>query len=357
LKTAICLILCLLSTSIFGQNSSERLKLLHADVLRREVKNNRVFQRLEGNVEFKQGKTTIKCDVAEQEVGIEKTSLIGHVHIFDEEQSLQADTVYFFQKQKIQIAVGHVKNVTKKDTTTANKMTYYESERQLLSEGDVRIANREGHSVLTAGKAVYFRDREYGKITENPVLVQKDSLGVETTRIFADTMEVDRKNKHTHIKRRVRIIQSKMTATCGTADYFKRENKIELASNPKIVQENRVITGDTLRLFLKNSLLEHAVVLGDAVVTSDADTLSKGRWINKLTGKKMTFYFKDKKLKRMLIEGQATSYYHIIEKNEYKGANEISGDKIEIFLTDDKADKVVVKSSPDKSFGKYRPPK
>ena len=357
MKTAICLILCLLSAPVWGQKSRERLKLLHADFLRREVKNKRILQKLEGNVEFEQGKTTIKCDVAEQEVGIEKTSLIGNVHIFDEEQSLLADTVYFFQKRKIQIAVGRVKNVTKEDTTTANKMTYYESEQQLISEGDVRIANRKERSVLTAGKAIYFRDREYGEITENPVLVQKDSLGVETTRIFADTMEVDRKSKHTHIKRRVRIIQSKMTATCGTADYFKRENKIELTLNPKIMQENRVISGDTLRLFLKNSNLEHAVVLGDAMVTSDADTLAKGRWVNKLSGKKMTFYFKNKKLHKMLIEGQATSYYHIIEKNEYKGANEISGDKIEIFLTDDKADKVLVISSPDKSFGKYRPPK
>lgn len=340
-----------------GQEAAEKLKLLHADIFRQVEVNGRIVRKLEGHVAFRQGATKIECDLAEQVVGDEKTALVGHVRISDAEQTLEADTVYFFQNKKIQFARGHVKNVTPRDTTTADRMTYFEEQNKLVSEGNVRIANVKEHSVLTGEYAEYFRDREYGLITGTPVLVQKDSLGAETTRILADTMEVDRKKKHTHMKHHVKMFQHELVATCGEADYFRVEKRVDLNLEPVIVQKNRTIKGDSLRLFLENSELKRAEVHGNALVTSEADTLAKGRWVNKLQGQKMTFYFEEKELRRILVEDQATSTYHLIEDDEYKGVNEISGDKIEIFLKDDKASRVLVNSSPDKSAGKYRPPR
>jgi len=357
LKISVGLWFILSLSLLYAQDTGDRLRLIHADLLRREVVDGQVLQRLEGNVKFQQGDTIIECDVAEQLLGDEKTALIGRVRIYDQEQTLSADTVYFFQKRRAQVAAGHVVNITAKDTTFADRMVYYEKDNRLVSTGDVRIIDIEDRSVLTGQHAEYFRSTQYGKITGEPMMVQRDSLARETTRITADTMEVYRARKYTHIDGDVRIVQPEMTATCGKADFFRAEDKIVLIESPEILQKDRAIKGDSLTLFLQDAALQRAVVVGHAEATSDADTSAAGRWVNRLTGQKMTFFFEEKKLKHIIVEDQATSLYHIIEKNEYKGANEISGDRIAIFLEDGKASRVVVSSSPDKSAGTFRPPK
>ena len=121
-----------------SQGKQERLRLIHADLLKRETIGQKVKQVLEGSVKFEQGKTTIECDLASQTVDEDPIALIGNVHIYDEEQNLFADTVYVYTKEFKQVAVGNVRSFTESDTTTANRMTYFQKQKRVISEGDVR---------------------------------------------------------------------------------------------------------------------------------------------------------------------------------------------------------------------------
>ncbi|NIR51832.1 hypothetical protein GWO43_24970, partial [candidate division KSB1 bacterium] len=314
-------------------------------------------EKLIGNVEFKQGGTTIKCDVAKRTVGKDPVALLGHVQILDESRSLFADTVYVYQDAQKQVASGNVISITASDTTTAQRITYYDEENKIVSEQDVRIVDREENRIVTGERAEYLRDEKYGEISGNPTLTRADSLGNETMRVKGDTMEVFKGGDETLVRGNVKITNPNATSTCGQAVYFKKEEKTLLTENPKVIQRNRQIVGDTLWLFLEDSQLSRASVVGHASATSDADTLNKGRWVNKLSGQNINFYFEDKQLKKVIIDNQATSLYHIIEEGEYKGANEVSGDKIIAFMSDGVAKRVVVKSDPDMSSGKYVPPR
>lgn len=342
---------------LFGQEHREALRLIHADQLKREVIGRKVRQRLEGRVEFRQGKTTIRCDVAMQVLGEEPTALIGRVQIYDESRTLHADTVYFYEKESKQIAVGHVLSITESDTTVAHRITYYQEANRVVSEKNVRIVNRYDRTILTGQFAEYLRNEEHGKILGHPELVKLDSLGSEYMRVVGDTMELFNGGDTTVVRGAVRMTQRGTMATCGQAEYFKSEEKTILTDNPTVVQSNRQITGDTLLLYLEDSRLSRAFVRGHAMATSDADTLNKGRWVNKLTGQTMEFYFQDKKLRKVVINDQATSLYHVIENNQYKGANEVSGDRIVVYMPDGVPQRVAVTSSPEFSSGKFSPPR
>ncbi|MFQ5640488.1 MAG: OstA-like protein, partial [bacterium] len=111
----------------FSLSASEKkhpLRLIHADRLSRETIDNRVRQTLHGKVKFQQEKTTIRCDVVTQFVGEDPITLIGHVQINEPTRSLSADTVYFYEKIRKQVAVGNVVSITNSDTTTAYRITY-----------------------------------------------------------------------------------------------------------------------------------------------------------------------------------------------------------------------------------------
>lgn len=347
----------ILTTSLTGQEGGERLRLIHADVLKREVSAGRVHQILQGNVEFQQGKTNIQCDLATQVFEEDPSALIGRVKIVDEKRQLFADTVYFYEKQKKQIARGRVTSITESDTTTAARISYFESEDKVVSENNVRIANFIERTIVTGGYAEYYRETKYGKILSNPVWAKLDSLGKITMTISGDTMEVFEGSKRTVVRGNVKIRQDETNASCGRVEHFKEDDKALLTQQPLVIHPNQHISGDTLVLYLEDSQLSRAFVTGNALATSEVDTLNKGRWINKLTGQKMNFYFNNKKLDRTVIEDQATSIYHVVENQQYKGVNEVTGDRIEVFLRDGAVQRVRVTSTPEFSNGKYSPPK
>lgn len=351
-------VLSLLTAQILlSQEAGERLRLIQAGSFSREEVSGQVVQKLVGNVKLRQGKTTILCDVATQSLSRKQYMLVGHVKIFDDEQTLLADTVFIFEKEEKQVASGNVVNITPTDTTMADRMTYFQRQRKLFSERHVRIANKKEQMALTGSFAEYWRDDRYGKVWGSPVLTNYDSLGNETSRIVADTMKIFENGDRTLAIGSVEMTQPEITATSGRAEFSKVDDLVTLLENPEVRQPNYTIRGDTVHLFLKGSELKRATVSGHALAVSDADTLNKGRWQNKLTGQQMTFYFEDKKLRRVIIDNQATSFYHIIEDDSYKGANELSGDRIEIELSDGRAQRVWVSSHPDVAEGKYLPPK
>jgi lipopolysaccharide export system protein LptA len=339
------------------QSGEDRLRLIHADELKQEARGEKTEQRLQGNVTFKQGRTTIKCDLATQISNEEPVALIGNVQILDQDSKLAADTVYFYQELGKQIARGDVVSITESDTTYSDEMTYLEKENKIISDGNVRIVDIDERTELRSGHAEYWREAKYGKIWENPTWLRFDSLGVETMTTSGDTMEIFETDEHIVVKNNVKIQQPNIDASCSRLEYYGAEERAVLTGEPEVLQSNQHISGDTLTLYFQDSILNHATVLGNAKAISDADTIEKGRWVNKLTGKKMNFYFEKGELHRVMIQDQATSEYHIIDDDQYKGRNEVSGDEIEVLLANGQAQRVKVASHPDFAQGKYGPPK
>lgn len=334
----------------------ERLRLLQADSFRRTEINGQIVHQLAGDVIMQQGKTRIHCDLARQFPNLGKSMLLGHVRILDETQTLFADTVVVYEREGKQIALGHVVSITEDDTTASDKMTYFQSSRMLAAEGSVRIASKKERMTITGGMAEFWRQSDLGYIWAEPVLVNYDSLGLETSRIFADTMKIFDDGDSTVALGNVKITQKKSTATSGRAVYQKGREHVVLTESPQVQQRHREIKGDTLELFLSESELQRAYVFGKAMASSPADTLH-AELQNKFTGASMDFFFEKGELQRIIVDNQATALYHIIEDGKYKGANEISGDRLEIDMVDGSVHRVFVTSNPDVAEGKYVPPR
>jgi lipopolysaccharide export system protein LptA len=355
--TAALLTLLFTATALAQKDKDERLRIVHADVLRQENVDGKIVQELVGNVEFRQGDTIIRCDMATQLTGRNVYLLAGNVDIFDQQRSLTADTVYIYETDRKQVAIGHVKSTKENQVTQADRITYLDEQNRVLSEGNVRLANNDERSLLTGSRAEYWRDLERGQITGNPQYAETDSAGIELTRINADTLDIY-DDRNLMIARKNVVITKKSTlATCNYAEFDKSEEQIRLHDNPEVVHKNQTIAGDTLNLYVRNSEIDRLDIVGHAVATSDADTTSKGRWLNKMTGQKMQFLFDGARLQRIVIEDQATSIYHIISDEQYKGISEVSGDKITIEFAEEKAQEIVVTSHPDVAAGKFTPAK
>ncbi len=353
---AACLALAFTGAAGAAQ-TPERLHLVHADVFRRSGRGDLVVQELVGNVKLVQGKTTIVCDRAVQKPHARIYELVGNVRITDTKRTLLADKVFVYEKEQKQIASGHVVSTTARDTTRADRMTYFRDSNRVLSEGSVSMVDIKRHTVVAGNVADYYRDTDFGVVSDSARLVQYDSLWTEQTRILADTLKLVNGGKTTVAVNNVAIYKKETTATCGRATYFRDAGKIVLDRTPVIEQGNQRVEGDSLQIFLKDAKMTQAVMRGHASAVSDAAASAPGRWQNKLAGQEIRFYFEDEKITKAVVTSQATSLYHIIDGDTYKGANELSGDVITVQFNEGSADQVIVRSNPDVAAGSYLPSK
>jgi lipopolysaccharide export system protein LptA len=217
------------------------------------------------------------------------------------------------------------------------------------------MTNNERRLQLTCGHLEYFRDHEYAKAIVNPVLVEFDSLRVETLRISGEQIELFEGGKRAKVSRQVRITRRETRAECDEAEYYRVAERLELRINPITWQGGDKLIGERIELFLDDQKLTRAHVVNNANFTSVVDTLKSGRRINTLSGREITLFFQDEKVERVMVEGTATSVYHLIEEGEEKGKNRVQGDRITLLVDGKNLKRVIIESKPGTSTGRFLP--
>lgn len=334
----------------------ERLRLLHADVARSLEQNGEVVRQLEGNVTFRQGATQMACQRAIQYVNAHRTEFIGQVEIDDGDRKLHAERVIYYEQSRVQEAYTNVRLRRGKNSLRAEKVTYFQEERRAIAEKAVELYNSERRVRVNGGRAEYFRENEYSRIVEKPVLVELDSLGAVIMRVVGDTMEVFEGGKRAMVKGNVEITRNKTRAQCGVAEYFTDDDRLELRVVPVAWQEQDEIRGKRISLFFTEEKLTRAHVAEQANVVTKVDTVASDNRFNTLSGAEITMFFADEKVHQVVVERTATSFYHVIEDGKNKGKNRVQGDRITLTFAEGRITRVVIASRPGMSTGKFVPP-
>ncbi len=338
------------------EESGEKLNIINADTTRYSKTPQGTLIELIGNVHLQQGKSEMFCGRAEHWRDAHKTIVHENVRIYEKEKSLFADKVFYFDIPQIFKAIG---NVVLKDSirqVNAREISYFRKENRVEADFDVVLKDSINYIDIFGEHAEFDNDKDYALVIGNPVLIKKDSTGLEELRISSVKMELFEGGDKAVVTDSVRIVQSKANATCGQAEFYRKKNEIHLKQKPVAWQGEDRLSGELIYLFVENNKLVKAIVKDQAVVTSRVDTTDADQRVNTLTGQQIIMYFENEELNQVEVENKATSYYYIYEDNENKGMNKIIGDKISVFLKDKKIDRILVESKPQLSSGTYYPP-
>ena len=352
------LIFCLsfYSTAFPQAKSEDKLEIINADTTRYSKTPQGTLIEMIGNVYLKQGEAEMFCGRAEHWRDAHKTIVYKNVRIYEKEKSLFADKVFYFDIPQIFKAIG---NVVLKDSirqVNAREISYFKKENRVEADFDVVLKDSINYIDIFGEHAEFDNNKDYALVIGNPVLIKKDSTGLEELRISSVKMELFEDGDNAVVTDSVRIVQSKANATCGQAEFYRKKNEILLKQKPVAWQGEDRLSGELIYLFVENNKLVKAIVKDQAVVTSRVDTTDADQRVNILTGQQIIMYFENEELYQVDVENEATSYYYIYEDNENKGMNKIIGDKISVFLKDKKIDRILVESKPQLSSGMYYPP-
>jgi lipopolysaccharide export system protein LptA len=298
----------------------------------------------------------IFCDRARRIPDRSLVELLGNVEVREGKRRLLAERVYYYEDRRVQEAIGNVKMSDDRSELTAHKVTYFERDSLVVAELDVVMNQREKRVRLTSGKAEYRRREEYAKATIKPVLVELDSLGAEHMRITGEVVEMFSGGSRAKVTNNVEIIRDETRATCGEAEYFRDEKRLELRFEPVALREDEETKGEKIELFFnEEQKLVKSVVSGNATATSTVDSVRTGQRLNALSGGTITTHFKNEQADQVVVEETATSVYYVIEDGKEKGANRVQGDRITLFVEDKELKRVVVESRPGVSNGRFDP--
>ncbi len=371
-------VVTLLLQTVVAQQS-KIIELRHADELKGKTINNEEVRELIGKVHFVQmaaegGLVKVWCDRALRFMMQNKMELFGNVKVVrDSVVILSKEGIYYgdrrmmegkngvrLERGKTVLTATHgeyyvdekrshfIENVVLIDTSsiiTSDEMHYFEAETRSVATGAVHVLDLVNVLHIYGDSLVHIEERKYTLVLKHPRLVKIDTTAggtIDTMVVVSRMMQSFQDTIDRFIATdNVQMVKEDMSARCGKATFFPDRDLIDLQTSPIIWSDGNQVTGDSIRIRMKENKLQSFWVKRHAMTISRVDTAFPGRY-NQLTGRELTMYFQGDKLKQVDVQKNATSLYYLYDNNEPNGLNKSSGDRIFIDFIDGEVDRIKI---------------
>ncbi len=292
---------------------------LYSDTLKYQTTNKIAY--ILGPSDIIQDSTRIYSEYGWYNTIKENAKLLDNSHIRDlEGRRLSADTLYYNQK------TGEAEGFT--------NVALRDSAQSLLLNGGYGIYNEKTNKgfVIDSATVINFADA--------------DSMFITSDTIFYDSSE----EGVTHLKAyyNVQAWHIDIQSLCDSLYYNSKDSTAQMFGAPIIWNENNQITGESIKMYIKNKNVDKVDVIGSAFIFSKNDTLA----INQVSGKLITAYISDGKLYKADVSGNALSVYFVEDEpdstqvnapKEYVGINRAESSELRLYFGEgNKIEKIIM---------------
>lgn len=206
------------------------------------------------------------------------------------------------------------------------------------SSGDMRVLGDQGRYNEISGRSV---------VTGRAELQLR--MGADTLFLHGDTLFAapDGDGRRITARRHVRFFKPDMQGACDTLIYSDADSLIRMHHEPVLWNGPDQITGDTIRIALRDGQAHRLHVRGRAFMLSRVDSAR----FDQVTGTTMTGFFVDNGLDHLDVEGNARTVYHTREEKdgveEVFGVNRADCSRIQVLLREGEISDVVFRERPD----------
>lgn len=298
--------------------------------------------------------------------------------------TLTSDTLLYNTETKIADIISPSKIVYEKETTIHSSLGWYNTvtERSMLLDRSV-IVHEDGKMMtgdtIFYDKAIGFgqvlhhlemRDSaqratlygEYGEMWEDGnhgfatdsalmidwsdslhlAYIHADTLFTEElaytdSMLMADSTITDSTYRRVRAHHGVRVYRDDMQMVCDSMVYLGSDSTIYLYTDPICWSDNQQISADSMRVFIVNGAIDHAVGIKNALCVMN-DTLDI---FNQMSGKELTAYLIDGEVRIVDVSGNAlTVYYPKEEDGGYVGLNTTESSFIRVYVENQEVQRI-----------------
>lgn len=300
-------------------------------------------EQLEYHFESQKGIYHEKARITEKEKSLESKSGIYHadsekfdfygdVWIENIENVLRADTVYYWLNKEYAAFSSHGVIENKDLYVKADQGWLDQKDGKALLFGNLKITDLESAHVLYAD-TTYLSDEMKSSISYGNILLNAP-LNNDSLYLNADTIkQVKSKIHHTiHAFPNVNFKTSEIIGACDSMSFNIQEEQIFMHQKPVMWLNDFQLTADTLKMQLRDNILQWAAFNKNAFIASKVDSAA----YNQIGGEDMKAHFSENELTNIEVLGNGESIYFIADEGtkKPKSMNKIICSNMNILIKD-----------------------
>jgi lipopolysaccharide export system protein LptA len=262
---------------------------------------------------------------------------VGPSIIKNDNSTITTTDAYFNTKKDEAELYGRSTIVDEEKTITADTLFYNSETGRNRGLGNVVYVDSKNKNMLTCGEAEYNDKTGRGYATKNALAVdfsQKDSLYMhaDTLRIETFNINTDSVFRKVHCYAKVRAYRVDLQAVCDSLVFNSKDSCMTMYKDPIVWNVGRQLLGEEIRVYMNDSTVREAHVLGQAL---SVEMLPDSTHYNQITSRNMYAYFVDGNIRRSdAVRNVQAIYYPIDDKDSTLiGLNYTETDTMRMYLS------------------------
>lgn len=287
--------------------------VLTTDTLHYDTKTN--IAHIVGPSKIVSGKSTIYSSQGYYNTNTDYARLYGRSRLINQGKDLTGDSLY--HDDKTGISQGF-RNVVYKDTVNKNQ--------------------------LNCDYFWYNEKTGYAFATKNPVLrdfSQKDTLYMhsDTMKVYTYNINTDSVWRRVHCYNKVRAFRTDVQAVCDSLVYNTKDSCMTMYKDPIAWNYNRQILGEVIEVFTKDSTIDRAHVINQAL---SIEQLPDSTHFNQIASREMFGFFEKGEIRRSEAIGNVQTVYYMQDDKDSSLVSMLylETDTMRMYLKDRKLQKI-----------------
>ncbi len=173
-------------------------------------------------------------------------------------------------------------------------------------------------NMLTGDYAEYNDSTGYAMATEKATAVdfsQQDTMFMhaDTFKIFTFNIRTDSVYRKIHAYNKVRAFRRDVQAVCDSLVYNSQDSCMTMYNDPIVWNVNQQLLGDEIRVYMKDSTIDHAHVIGSAF---SCEQMSDSTHFNQVQSKEMKAFFEKGEISESQAIGNVLIIYYPVDESD-----------------------------------------
>ena len=296
------------------------------------------------NVNLRNPKFTLTTDTLHYDTRTSLANIVGPSVIRSKESVIHTSDGYYNTNTGRARLYGRSTMSNKGKEITGDSLFY--DEKRGISQGyrNVIYKDTQKKNELHCNYLWYNEKNGFAFATENPVMMeysQKDTLFVhsDTIKVITYHLNTDSVYRTAHCYNKVRAFRNDVQAVCDSLVYNTKDSCMTMYRDPIAWSGDRQLLGEEIQVFMKDSTIHRAHVIGQALsIEQMADSIH----FNQISSKEMLAYFEKGEIYEAESKDNVQIVYYPIDDSDSTiiGLNYTETSQMRMFLENRKMKKI-----------------
>lgn len=264
------------------------------------------------NVKLKSATRLVTTDTLHYDTQKSMAHVLGPSKITDKNSVVHTKNAYFDTKSDKAQLFGRSTIIDGQKTITGDSLYYNSKTGASKGYGNVEFVDKKNKNSLNAGFLQYNEKTGFGFATKKAVVIdysQKDTLYMhaDTLKLFTYFINTDSMYRKVHAYDKVRVYRKDIQAVCDSMVVNTKDSSMTMFRDPIVWNNNRQLLGESIRVYMNDSTVREAHVLGQALSIEQVDNKEH---YNQISSKEMHAYFVNGQIKNAIAVSNVKSIYY-----------------------------------------------